>query len=269
MSFFQDKVVVITGGSDGIGKALIEALIPRGAKVATCGRSHDKIYKLQMEYSSVLLHAVACDIGNETECRRFIESTIETFGRIDILINNAGISMRALFVDCDTDVTRKVMDINFLGAVYCTKYAIPSILENKGTIVGISSTAGYRGLPGRTAYSASKFALQGWLESLRTELLHSGVNVMWVCPGFTASNIRVAALDQHGHARGESVLDEGTLMSAAECARHIIRAIARRRRTVVLTFLGKVTVLINKFAPALADRLTYRHYFNKKGEFVK
>ncbi|HVS95041.1 MAG TPA: SDR family oxidoreductase [Puia sp.] len=269
MSFFQDKVVVITGGSDGIGKALIEALIPRGAKVATCGRNHDKIYALQMEYARVLLHAVACDISDEEECRRFIESTIDTFGGIDILINNAGISMRALFADCDTKVTRKVMEINFLGAVYCTKYALPAILAAKGTIVGVSSTAGYRGLPGRSAYSASKFALQGWLESLRTELLHSGVHVMWVCPGFTASNIRLAALDPHGQVRGETVLDEGRLMSAADCARHILKAIERRRRTLVLTLLGKVTVLINKVAPSLADRLTYKHYYNKKGEFVK
>ncbi|HEV2478986.1 MAG TPA: SDR family oxidoreductase [Puia sp.] len=269
MSFFQDKVVVITGGSDGIGKALIEALIPQGAKVATCGRSHDKLYKLQMEYSTVMLHTVACDVSIEEECRRFIESTIETFGRIDILINNAGISMRALFAECDTKVTRKVMEINFLGAVYCTKYALPSILENKGTIVGVSSTAGYRGLPGRSAYSASKFALQGWLESLRTELLHSGVNVMWVCPGFTASNIRLAALDSHGDARGETVLNEGSLMTAEACSAHILKAIERRRRTLVLTFLGKVTVLLNKVVPRLADRLTYNHYYNKKGEFVK
>jgi short-subunit dehydrogenase len=269
MSFFQDKVVVITGGSDGIGKALIETLIPLGAKVATCGRSHDKIYKLQLEYSHVMLHAVACDVSKEEECKQFMESTIETFGRIDILINNAGISMRALFVDCDTEVTRKVMEINFLGAVYCTKYALPSILQHHGTVVGVSSTAGYRGLPGRTAYSASKFALQGWLEALRTELLHSGVNVMWVCPGFTASNIRLAALDNHGQARGESVLDEGNLMTAKEVARHITCAIARRRRTLVLTFLGKVTILLNKVVPSLADRLTYRHYYNKKGEFVK
>jgi short-subunit dehydrogenase len=161
------------------------------------------------------------------------------------------------------------MEINFLGAVYCTKYALPSILENKGVIVGVSSTAGYRGLPGRSAYSASKFALQGWLESLRTELLHSGVHVMWVCPGFTASNIRLAALDSRGSARGESVLEEGRLMTAEACARHILHAIQRRRRTLVLTLLGKVTVLINKVAPSLADRLTYNHYYNKKGEFVK
>ncbi len=269
MSFFQDKVVVITGGSDGIGKALIEALIPQGAKVATCGRNHDKIYKLQMEYASVMLHAVACDVSNEAECRRFIESTIETFGGIDILINNAGISMRALFEDCDTSVTRRIMDINFMGAVYCTKFALSSILENKGVIVGVSSTAGYRGLPGRSAYCASKFALQGWLESLRTELMHKGVHVMWVCPGFTASNIRLAALDNHGDARGETVLNEGGLMTAAECARHILRAIEKRKRTLILTLLGKVTVLLNKVVPSLADRLTYRHYYNKKGEFVK
>jgi short-subunit dehydrogenase len=269
MSFFQDKVVVITGGSDGIGKALIEALIPRGAKIATCGRNHDKIYKLQVEYANVLLHAEACDVSNEDECRRFIESTIETYGRIDILINNAGISMRALFAEADTKVTKKIMDINFLGAVYCTKYALSSILEQKGTIVGVSSTAGYRGLPGRSAYSASKFALQGWLESLRTELLHSGVNVMWVCPGFTASNIRLAALDPHGDARGETVLNEGSLMSAEECARHILKAIERRKRTLILTLLGKVTVFLNKMVPSLADRLTYNHYYNKKGEFIK
>lgn len=268
MSFFENKVVVITGGSDGIGKALIATLIPLGAKVATCGRSHDKIYHLQREYSNVMLHAVACDVSNEFECRRFIESTIETFGGIDILINNAGISMRALFAESTVDVTRKVMEINFLGAVYCTRYAINSIIERQGAVVGVSSIAGYRGLPGRSAYSASKFALQGWLESLRTELLHSGVNVMWVCPGFTASNIRAAALGSQGQTLGEGVLDEQQLMTAEECARHIVRAIEKRKRTLVLTLQGKVTVLLNKIFPRLADKLTYNHYY-KNGEFVK
>src|ERR1700733_10489754 len=113
MSFFQDKVVVITGGSDGIGKALIEALIPLGAKVATCGRSHDKLYSLRMEYSNVLLHTMACDVSDEKDCQRFIESTIETFGGIDILINNAGISMRALFKDTEATVSGKIMEAIF------------------------------------------------------------------------------------------------------------------------------------------------------------
>lgn len=225
MSFFQDKVIVITGGSEGIGKALIETLIPLGAKVATCARNHDKLYQLQMAYARSMIHTVACDVSKEQDCKRFIESTIKTFGGIDILINNAGISMRALVKDVDVDVMRKVMDINFFGAVYCTKFALPSITERKGTIVGISSIAGYRGLPGRSAYSASKFALQGFLEALRIELLDDNVNVMWVSPNFVTSNIRNAALDSQGQAQKENPMDESKLMSAEECAHHIIDAI--------------------------------------------
>lgn len=268
MTFFTDKVVAITGGSDGIGKALIDLLISQGAKVATCGRNHDKLYNLQMQYTNVLLHTMACDVSNELDCKRFIDSTVETFGRIDILINNAGISMRALFKDAEATVIKRIMEVNFFGPVYCTHFALPYILESKGTIVGVSSIAGYRGLPGRSGYSASKFAMQGWLESLRTELLKTGVHVMWVCPGFTSSNIRNAALDNKGDALGESPLDESTLMSAEECARHILQAIEKRKRTLVLTFAGKRTVLMNKLFPGLADRLAHNFFF-KKGELIK
>jgi short-subunit dehydrogenase len=268
MSFFQNKVVVVTGGSDGIGKALIDALVPLGAKIATCGRSQDKLYHLQMQYSNVMLHAMACDVSNESECKRFIDSTIETFGGIDILINNAGVSMRSLFKDVDTDVLRRVMDTNFFGAVYCTKYALTSILERKGTIVGVSSIAGYRGLPGRSGYSASKFALQGWLESLRTELMNSGVHVMWVSPNFTASNIRNAALNAKGESQGESPMEEGKLMTAEECALRILQAIEKRKRTLVLTLTGKTTVFLNKFFSWLTDRLVHRSFY-KNNELIK
>lgn len=268
MSYFDNKVVAITGGSDGIGKALIDALIPLGAKIATCARHYDKLYQLQMEYPNVMLHAIACDVSKEQECKRFIESTVETFGTIDILINNAGISMRSLFSGVDMEVMRKLMDTNFFGSVYCTKYALPEIIKQKGTIVGISSAAGYRGLPGRGGYSASKFALQGWLESLRAELLKTGVHVMWVSPGFTASNIRHAALDEKGDPQGESPIDEEKLMTAAECAAHILHAIVKKKRTLVLTLSGKFTVFINKFFPSLADRLIHNYYF-KNGKFVK
>jgi short-subunit dehydrogenase len=264
MSFFNDKVVVITGGSDGIGRALIDALIPLGAKIATCARNYDKLYNLQLQYPNVLLHTMACDVSNETDCKRFIDSVIEVFGKIDILINNAGISMRSLFKDVDVDVIRKVMDVNFFGAVYCTKYALPSILESKGTIVGISSTAGYRGLPGRSGYSASKFALRGWLEALRSELIHSEVHVMWVSPGFTASNIRNAALNEKGQLQGESPLEENKLMSAEECAQYIIDAIEKQKRTLVLTSSGKLAVFMNKFFPAWSDKLMYNHFFKNK-----
>ena len=266
--FFKNKVVAITGGTDGIGKALADQLLLKGAKVATCGRSHDKLYHLQSEYPSYPLHTVVADVSNENDCRHFISSTIKTMGSIDILINNAGISMRGLLKDTSTDVIHKVMDINFFGAVYCTKYALESIIAKKGTVVGVSSIAGYRGLPGRSGYSASKFALQGWLEAIRTELLDTGVHVMWVCPGFTASNIRNTALDKDGKPQGESPLDEGSLMTAEECARHILRAIEKKKRTLVLTFKGKRTVLINKLFPAWADRLVQKFFF-KNGQLVK
>ena len=266
--FFKDKVVAITGGSDGIGKALVDALILAGAKIATCGRKQEKLYDLQVQYSNYLLHTVVCDVSNFEDCKKFIESTISTFGHIDILINNAGISMRALFNDVEIEVIRKLMDINFYGTVYCTKLALPSVIERKGSIVGISSIAGYRGLPARTGYSASKFAMNGFLESLRVELMDMDVKVLCVCPGFTTSNIRNVALNKKGDQHGESPMNEQDMMSAAECARHILKAIEKRKRTLILSFTGKRTVFFNRFFPAWTDKLVKRFYF-KNGVLVK
>ncbi len=267
-AYFHNKVVVVTGGTDGIGKALVNALLGMGAKVATCGRNHDKLYQLQSEHPSAALHTMVADVTSENDCRRFIETTIKFFGGVDILINNAGISMRALMKETSMDTMRKVMDINFFGAVYCTRYALDSIIERKGTIVGVSSIAGYRGLPGRSGYSASKYALQGWLEAIKTELLHDGVHVMWVCPGFTTSNIRNAALNKDGESHGETPMDEGKMMTAEECATHILNAVRKKKRTLVLTFTGKRTVFLNKFFPGLADKLAYKFFF-KDGKLVK
>ena len=265
---FTNKVVAITGGTDGIGKALVNEFMQAGAKVATCGRNQDKLYSLQVQNSGKSLHTVVADVSNEQDCKRFIESTINTFGGIDILINNAGISMRALVKDTDLATLKKVMDINFWGTVYCTKFALNEIIKAEGTIVGISSIAGYRGLPGRSGYSASKHAVNGWLEALRTELLETGVNVMWVCPGFTTSNIRNMALNEEALPQGESPMDEDKMMSAEECAEHIVKAIEKRKRTLVLTFTGKQTVFINKLFPKWADKLVRKHFF-KNGQLVK
>jgi short-subunit dehydrogenase len=265
--FFKNKVVAVTGGSEGIGKSLVDLLLSKGAKVATCGRNHDKLYQLQSEYPSYPLHTVVADVAIENDCRHFIESTIKIFGGIDVLINNAGISMRSLLKDASMEVLRDVMNVNFFGSVYCTKYALSSIVSRKGTIVGISSIAGYRGLPGRSAYSASKFALQGWLEAIRTELMQDGVHVMWVSPGFVTSNIRNVALDKNGKP-AESLMDEKKMMSPEQCAHYILSAIEKRKRTLVLSFTGKQTVFLNKFFPALADRLVRNFYF-KDGELIK
>ena len=265
--FFRNKIVAITGGSEGIGKALVDLFLIKGAKVAACGRNHDKLYQLQSEYPSYPLHTVVADVANENDCRHFIESTINVFGGIDVLINNAGISMRALLKDASTEVLRNVMNVNFFGAVYCTKYALATLTERKGTIVGISSVAGYRGLPGRSAYSASKFALQGWLEAIRTELLEAEVHVMWVSPGFVTSNIRRVALNKDGK-KAESLMDEQNMMTPEECAEHIVHAIEKKKRSLVLSFTGKRTVFLNKFFPGLTDRLVRKFYF-KDGELIK
>lgn len=165
--------------------------------------------------------------------------------------------MRAIFEEVDPEVIRKVMDINFYGAVYATKACLPEIIRNKGSIVGISSIAGFRGLPARTGYSASKFALNGFLEALRTELLNSGVHVLTACPGFTASNIRKRSLTEDGSSQGESPRKEEKMMTAEECATHIYRATVKRKRSLVLTFQGRMVVFLNKWLPHFADRIVY------------
>lgn len=265
---FKDKVVAITGGTDGIGKALVEEFLKMGAKVATCSRTQSNLETLAAENDGKPLFTQKADVSKEEDCKNFIEGTIQAFGKIDVLINNAGISMRAMFKDTKLETLRRVMDINFWGTVYCTKFALQSIIENKGSIVGVSSVAGYRGLPGRSGYSASKFAVNGWLEALRTELLHTGTNVLWVCPGFTKSNIRNAALNQDAKAQGESPLEENKLMTSEECAEHIIKAIENRKRTLVLTFTGRRTIFMNKYFPALTDKLTYKFFF-RNGKLIK
>lgn len=264
-TYFQNKVVVITGGSSGIGKALVADSLANGAMVAVCGRKQAALDELKQEFKSDNLFTFVADVSVESDCKAFVDASLQRFGKIDILVNNAGISMRALFRDLDLKVLKSLMDINFWGTVYCTKYAYPSILANKGTIVGVSSIAGYRGLPARTGYSASKFAMQGFLEALRTENLHTGVNVMWVCPGFTASNIRNTALDPKGQAQSETPLDEGKLMSAEAVAAAINKAIAKRKRTLVLTSQGKLTVLLSKLVPGLLDGIVYNHFKKEPG----
>ncbi len=268
MNKFKDKVVAITGGTDGIGKALVNEFLNAGSKVSTCSRTTDKLDNLSKELNSKLLLTVQADVSNESDCANFISQTLNAFGHIDILINNAGISMRALFKDTDISTLKQLMDVNFWGSVYCTKYALESIILQKGSIASVSSIAGYRGLPGRSGYSASKFALNGWMEALRTELLDSGVNVLWVCPGFTQSNIRNVALNKDAKPQGESPMNESKLMTSEECAGHIVKAIEKRKRTLVLTFTGKETVWLNKLFPSLADRLTKKFFF-KNGVLIK
>jgi short-subunit dehydrogenase len=250
--------VVITGASSGIGLALVKQYLVTGYKISCCARNIEGL--LQEFGSNPMAFCAIADVSIEVDCKQFIEQAIVKNGEIDILINNAGISMRAMFDGIDLKVMHQLMNINYWGAVHCTYYALPSIKKTKGVICSTSSIAGYRGLPARSGYSSSKFALQGFMESLRTELLHSGVHVMWVSPGFTASNIRNVAINAQGNAQGETPLQEDKLMSAEQCANIMIAAIANRKRTVVMTSQGKLTVWINKLLPSLADKLVFNHF---------
>jgi short-subunit dehydrogenase len=258
----QNKVVVVTGASSGIGQALALQLLEAGAMVAVCARNLAQLHSTFAGYNAQVL-CIQTDVSKETDCQQLMGSVLGQWGRIDVLINNAGISMRALFEDLDLKVIREVMDVNFWGTVYCTKYAITEIRKTRGIVVGISSIAGYRGLPCRTGYSASKFAVQGFLEALRTELLPTGTHVMWVSPGFIASNIRNVARSADGTAQAETPLDEAKLMTAEECASRIIHAITCKKRTVVMTGQGMLTVWLNKLFPTLADRLVFNHFLKE------
>src|SRR5690349_8245496 len=255
----KDKVVIITGGTSGIGKALAFEFGQKGSKIVITGRNEQALTETseQLKAKGVTVLGVLADVTSRQDNERMADEARNKFGTIDILINNAGVSMRAIFEEVDTDVIRKVMDINFYGVVYATKACLPDILRNKGSIIGISSIAGFRGLPARTGYSASKFALNGFLESLRTELLHTGVHVLTACPGFTASNIRKRSLTEDGSMQGESPRAEEKMMTAEECAQHIYRATVKRKRTLVLTAQGKLVVFLNKWLPGFADRMVY------------
>jgi dehydrogenase/reductase SDR family protein 7B len=255
----KDKVVIITGATSGIGKALAFEFGRRGSSVVITGRREELLASIEKELKEqgVPVLAIPGDVSKDEDTRAIIEKTVQQFGQIDVLINNAGISMRALFEDVHLDVFRKVLDINFFGTVHCTKHALPFILQSKGSIVGISSINGKRATPARAAYSASKYAMEGFLEALRMEVMKRGVHVLSVCPGFTTSNIRNVALTADGHPQGESPRDESKMMSAEETAEHIYKAVVNRNRDLVLTTQGKLAVWLTKLFPVLMDKITY------------
>lgn len=256
----KNKVVVITGASSGIGRALAKEFASKGARLSLGARRTDLLEELRAELPETEILILKTDVSQEDDCRKLMEETIQRFGQIDVLINNAGISMRALFKELDLKVIRQLMDVNFYGTVYCSKYALPHLLKTKGSLVGIISIAGYVGLPGRTGYSASKFAIRGFLDTLRIENLKKGLHVLVAAPGFTASEVRKVALTNDGSQQGETPRNEDKMMSADECALHIVRAVEKRKRELILTFTeGKLTVFLGKFFPSLLDKLTYNH----------
>lgn len=267
----KEKVVIITGASSGIGEACVYDYLNKGHKVVMAARNEQKLNDIQTKVSKngqeVL--AVPTDVSKEEDCKNLIDQTIKHYGKIDILINNAGISMRALFKDIETDVIKKLMDVNFWGTVYCSKYALPYLIEQKGSLVGVSSIAGFQGLPGRTGYSSSKFAMHGFLETLRIENLKKGLHVMIAAPGFTSTNVRKSALGPDGNKQGESPRDESHMMSPAKVAFIISKGIKKRKRLIIITMEGKITVLLRRIVPTYIDRLTYRIFAKEPNSPLK
>lgn len=257
-TYFKDKVAIVTGASSGIGLATATLLAKYQAKVVLAARSEDKLEELSRELSKhTEVLSVRTDVSVREDCRNLIEKTVERFGKIDILINNAGISMRAMFKDLDLSVIERLMDVNFWGTVYCTKYALPYLLESKGSVVGVISTAGYKGLPGRTGYSASKFAINGFLDTLRSEHLYDGLHVMIYAPGFTASNIRKTALMADGSMQGETPREEGKMMTSERVGEIMLNHIRRRSRRATLTFTSKLLLVLTRLFPTITDHMEY------------
>ena len=255
----KNKVVIITGASSGIGKACAEKFGNEGAKLVITGRNEINLQEtaLWLTNKGIEVLAVQSDVAIKEDCKRIIDETIAKYGKVDVLINNAGISMRAILNDTELSVIEQVMQINFYGTLYCTKYALPYLLKSKGSVVGISSIAGFVGLPGRTGYSASKFAMQGFLEALRTENLKTGLHVIIACPGFTASNIRNTALSANGNAQGESPREEDKMMTAEEVAEHIYNGVINKKQQVILTTEGKLAVFLSKFFPKFIAKMVF------------
>jgi short-subunit dehydrogenase len=255
------QVIVITGASDGIGAEIARQLAAaHGAqlRLVLAGRSSEKLESVaaQCRHENAEVLTLALDLSIEARCRELIDASLARFGSIDTLINNAGVSAQALFSDVqakDLSWYEDLMKINFWGSLWCTHAALPHLLKSKGRLVAVSSLAGLVGVPGRTAYSATKFAVTGFFEALRSELKHAGVSVTVAYPGVVRTSTRHRGYNARGEAAGTSGLKEDDAMSVEECARLIIDGMEARRREVVMTGKGKLGRFVKLVAPGLIE----------------
>lgn len=258
MTPFRDNVVVLTGASRGIGRELALQLADQGARLVLSARDAAGLEAVAAECRTRGGQAVAipADVAEEPQCAALIAGAVEAFGRIDTLINNAGISMWALFESVtDLSIFERILRVNFLGSVYCTSYALPHLKKTRGRIVAVSSLTGKTGVPTRSGYAASKHAMHGFFDTLRIELAGSGVTVTLACPDFVATEIRERAFGPDGKPLGESPVQESRVMTAETCARLILAGAARRKRELILSGRGKLGLWLKLLAPALVDRI--------------
>jgi len=258
--YFYDKVFIITGASSGIGKAISLEAAKQGANVVIAARNINKLNDVVkvIQGFKVQSLAVKTDVSKIEEVQNLINKTVEKFGKIDVLVNNAGVSMRAMFDELPLHVFDKIMNINFKGTVYCSRFALPYILKEKGSIVGVSSISGFTPLPARSAYCASKYAMNGFLETLRIENLKRNLHVLISHPGFTESEIRKKAFNKDGVQQESALNKEHKMITAEDVAVKIIRGIKKRRKTQIMTRNGKIVWFFNKFFPFWTHKQLYK-----------
>lgn len=256
----KNRIAVITGGASGIGQAISRTFAAHGAKVGLLDSDQSGLKAAAADLSARGFEArgICCDVAREAECETAMHTLIAHYGGIDILVNNAGITQRSAFVDTEVAVYRKVMDVNFFGALHCTKFAIASLLERKGSIIVIESLAGVAPLLGRTGYCASKHALHGMFTSLRAELIGSGVHIMIVCPGFVKTRLQTRALGADGRVTGHPQSTVGRQDSPARVADAVYRAMLKQKKLLVLSPVGKLAYWLSRLAPGLYERMMAR-----------
>ena len=261
MSAFQNNVTIITGASTGIGEELAYRLAQQGAMLVLTARRLDELNRVAEKARTfgAKVITVSADVAKSDDCKKIIDATINEFGRIDMLVCNAGMTMWAKFANIkDVSMLERIMQVNFMGAVYCTHYALPHLVNAKGRIVGVASLTGLIGVPTRTGYAASKHAMRGFFDSLRIEIEDTGVSVTMIYPGFVATGIRENATGADGRPAKIDPVNKDNVMSVAECTDIIVRAIESRKREEIMTLKGKLGQWLKLIAPRVIDGIAKR-----------
>jgi short-subunit dehydrogenase len=260
-SVFKDNVVIITGASLGIGKEIAQQLADQGARLALAARNAERLNAVAAECRGRGAPAlvVPTDVTDPSQCRTLVAQTMQEYGRIDTLINNAGIGMWTMFDRVqDISIFERILQVNYLGSVYCTFYALPHLKQTRGRIVGISSLAGKTGVPARTGYAASKHAMVGFFDSLRVEIARDGVSVTLAYPDFVATGARFRNLGADGKPVVNAPPYAANTMTAETCARQIVRGVAKRQRDIYVSTRGKLGPWAKLLLPNLVDRIARR-----------
>ena len=255
---FDRKVVVITGGCAGIGRALAERMAQAGARVVIFDLEQNAIDGLVQhlaDHHNADALGLCCDVSDAVAVQRAVALVVERFGGIDVLINNAGITHRSRVADTRLAVFERIMAVNFYGALHCTQAALPSLIAREGQIIVLSSLSQYAPVPDRGAYNASKHALHGLFETLRSELVDTAVNVMMVCPGYTATDLRKNVLIGDGSTAPQPVLTVGRVASPQDVAESIYQGALKRRRLLVLSNLDWRARLVARCFPRTFEHL--------------